>query len=202
MEGRHLPGHGIELPGAGRIEDYRVGIGKRVLAGVDGLMYAGEGQIHFYRPPRVGIDLALWAALKAAVDVLEIRLRVREIDAASVHVRNSRHYIGCAADIDLCAYMGDPWKTATLENGALLKLHGWYRKHGWAIGEPSGRPGLILGPVHTRFNPTGINHRTHMHVSVARPLTPGGTPMADPGWTDADICCGSEEEDGSEPYPE
>lgn len=186
-----------DLPGAGRIADYRRGSGQRVLAGQAGLVFADEGEIWFLRPPRVGCDLHLWAATKAAANALKLRIRVRTVDSASVHVPNSRHYIGCAEDIDLVAEMGDPWRTATLQNPACMKLHRWYRDNGWAIGEPSGRPGLILGPVRSRYNPTRINHATHLHVSVARPLTPGDMaedPFGDER-EDEEICLGCDAEE-------
>ena len=142
----------------------------RVHAGEAGRIYSKTGEIWISKASLKGIDSSLWGALKHCVDVLGLGIQINSIDTGH-HVKNSRHYQGRAVDINRIWNMGGPMKLAELANVEALKLVNYLLANGFGIGErKSGNVqcGIIFGPPHSKWNPTSIDHSTHLHVSVCK----------------------------------
>ena len=164
------------------LSDFRVGSGQRVHAGKKGKLYpppgkvGGGGAIYVSRAAVRGPDAHLWAALKVAVDVLDLAIQVNSIDTGQ-HSPNSRHYAGLAVDINKVGERRDSWQQATMTNPFAVELVDLFLHAGWQIGEGDPfRAGILLGPPRTKWNSSGIDHSTHLHLSLARlPRPPGST---------------------------
>lgn len=107
-------------------------------------------------------DALQQALADPALSIRSIRISDAARDAnETVGARNSRHKRGKAIDIDLV-----DGKSATLGNPAAVKLAEWLIARGFGPGERTGQPGLLFGPVGTRWNSSSFDHSTHLHFSV------------------------------------
>jgi hypothetical protein len=148
--------------------------GKRVLAHECGPVYEGTGRIHVrIGAIEQGIDSALWEACKLLVDDTQTSILIYSGDTGR-HVPHSRHLSGCAVDISMVGARSSVWMPATLRNRYCMALVHCLRTAGWQIGEKRGQPGLLLGPVYSGLNPSGIAHDRHLHVSIAEPAFQAG----------------------------
>lgn len=150
------------------LSDYRYPSGLRVHAGEKGQVYANRGAIYFARAPVHGPDANLFGALKWLVDHLECALQVSSVDTGQ-HVPSSRHYVGLAADLSRIGPSRAKWTSFTVHNELGLELVRLCLASGWHIGE--GHPeqaGILLGPVHTQYNTSAVDHADHCHISIAR----------------------------------
>lgn len=152
------------------VDQYLVAAGRRRFAGQAGILYANVGQLHVSKAPTKGVDENLWAVLKTAVDTLRLALNINSIDTGK-HVPTSRHYTGRAVDINKVGAAGTVWRQATLHNSDAMRLVRWLQAHGFRAGEGGPWPAVIFGPPHSALNPTGVDHSSHLHVSL--PLSPG-----------------------------
>lgn len=118
------------------------------------------------RPDPKGINSNLARVFTLIADYHKL---VIELDYMTLghHVEHSRHYRSQAADCDFIFPVGGAREVATATNPHACLCVVTLRAAGWALGEPPGVPGLILGPVHTAMNPTDIPHAGHLHVSNA-----------------------------------
>lgn len=144
------------------------GSGSRILNGKQGMLYVGKGRIECSRAAHTGIDANLWSALKLAVDDLGIVIIVNSIDTGQ-HTPNSRHYVGCAVDINRVGTVTGKLLGATLGNPAAMMLVSYLQRSGFRVGEGGPWAALLFGPAHTALNPTDLPHTNHLHVSIARP---------------------------------
>jgi hypothetical protein len=150
------------------IEAFLHASGIRVHAGQQGLLYHNVGEISVSRASVHGVDQNLWAILKIVVDHLALTVNVNSIDTGQ-HVVHSRHASGRAVDINRVGAVTQTPGQATLANAAAMRLVRHLQEHGFHVGEGAPpRPGLLFGPVHTPLNPTGIDHATHLHMSIPR----------------------------------
>ena len=142
--------------------------GTRVLSGISGSVYHHVGQIVFARAPLHGIDTHLLRVLEAAVDDLEVVLHVSSVDTgAGQHVPNSRHFHGCAVDIDQIGLTGHPLQVASLANKEARELVAWLIEKGFHGGHENGDyPACLFGPVGSKYNRTQIDHTHHCHISL------------------------------------
>lgn len=151
------------------LSDFRRGTGERVHQGQTGVVYQHLGAVRFLIAPHIGIDASLFAALKWLADDLRIVIVAGSIDTGK-HVEHSRHSVGCAADLVEMYREGQEPLPVTLANPYAKQVVRACLGAGWHIGEGGDFPGIILGPPHSDFNPTETEHRTHCHISVARPF--------------------------------
>lgn len=160
------------------VDDYVVASGVRVHDNESGRLYHNVGELFVDHASIRGIDSHLWAVLKICADQLEYRIRLSSIDTG-LHVRNSRHYQGRAADIWFVAPAGGEVGPngglgkgkANTNNPYANRLVAYLLDHGFHAGERHGRvsvPGILFGPVGTRWNPSRVNHDDHLHVSVVQ----------------------------------
>ncbi len=99
----------------------------------------------------------------------ELGLTVTITDAArSAHAgygaKNSRHIQGKALDIGLVN-----GKTASLANPDAVRLVQWFISRGYVTeggGHSGGHAAFLFGPIGSRWNPSGFDHSTHIHLSV------------------------------------
>jgi len=163
------------------LAEFRYASGHKVHAGDKGRVYppkgyvGGGGVIYVLRAAIHGPDANLWGALKVASDDLNVTLQVNSFDTGT-HSPNSRHYAGLAADINKMGDKRSTWQQVTMNNRFAVEFVDLFLAAGWRIGEgdPT-RAGILLGPPHSRWNPTGIDHTTHLHLSIAR-FRPGEMP--------------------------
>lgn len=148
------------------IKDLEHGSGKRILAGVSGSVYRNLGEILISKAAHVGIDSNLLRVLELAVDDLKLQIDINSIDTGQ-HVTGSRHYSGRAVDIWRVCGMGERWAVARVENFRAVQLVRWLMEEGWKNRERGDWGGVLLGPPHSHYNATSVNHITHIHVSVA-----------------------------------
>jgi hypothetical protein len=142
--------------------------GARILAGIAGSVYHHHGQILITRAAVKGIDSNLLRVLEAAVDDLEISIEINSIDTgAGQHVPTSRHFHGCAVDIDRVGLVGHPLEEAHIANKEARELVQWLIDHGFVAGHENGPyPAVLFGPVGCKWNRTQIGHVSHLHVSL------------------------------------
>lgn len=154
------------------LSDYLVASGERLLAGKTGVVYENVGRITVTHAARVGVDQNLFACLKIAADQLALWLNVNSIDSGE-HVKNSRHTFGRAVDINQVTPVGtkEPWQ-ATPANSQAERLVLYLLAHGFHVGERRPWAALLFGAVGTRYNPSPVDHGTHMHVSLPSRRTP------------------------------
>lgn len=149
------------------ISDYLRASGILIHAGETGELYENVGRLTVSKAAIRGIDLHLWAVLKICADELKLWLNVNSIDTGR-HVPKSRHYQGRAADVNqvtpIAASTGSP---AVLTNPAALLLIDYLLAGGFYVGEYRPWPAVLFGPPKTRWNPSRVDHRTHLHCSLA-----------------------------------
>jgi hypothetical protein len=156
------------------LSQFRYASGQKVHAGDSGKVYpppgsaGGGGAIYVSRPAPHGIDANLWGALKVCVDQLDLSINCNSLTTGK-HSEGSRHYAGLAADINKIGPSPGQWKQATLGNASAVRLVRYLLANGWSVGEgdPT-RPAILFGPVGHSWNPSRVDHSTHLHVSVAR----------------------------------
>jgi hypothetical protein len=159
----------MPLPEAS-IKQYETGSGNRILKGRTGTLYTGKkGSIIVAKAAVVGVDEHLWLALQLAVETVGICTVVNSIDTPGQHVPGSRHYVGCAVDMDMMGIDYTHLTAATVLNHHAVGLVKWLLAQGWKNHEGGGWPGCMLGPVHTQYNATGVSHVSHVHCSIQRP---------------------------------
>lgn len=156
------------------LTDFLNASGQRVHAGQVGRVYDKVGEIWISKASIKGVDANLWGCLKHCVDVLGLKIQVNSTDTG-FHVANSRHYQGRAVDINRIDRApggpGAPTHVAELANVEALRLVNYLLAHGFGIGERkrgTSQPGIIFGPPGHRFNPTLLEHSTHLHVSLPK----------------------------------
>lgn len=156
------------------LTDFLNASGQRVHAGETGCVYNRVGQIWISRASVKGVDANLWGALKHCVDVLGLKINVNSVDTGG-HVANSRHYQGRAVDINRIDRVGSPFvapsHVAELANVEALMLVNYLLAHGFGIGERKrnqSQPGVIFGQPGYKWNPTSLDHSTHLHVSIVK----------------------------------
>jgi len=157
------------------LADFKFGSGHRILAGQQGLLYDGRGEIWVAKPSIHGPDENLWGALKVGVEALRVKIMLSSIDTGQ-HVPNSRHYEGRAADVSMISsrdHVG--WQPAVLANRAAVQFVNFYRQHGWRVGEGGNWPAFLMGPVGGAWNPSKVPHEHHIHLSIGRAYQPGVT---------------------------
>lgn len=152
------------------LTEYLKPAGIRVHAGEVGLLYRAPsgGRIYVSKASLKGLDQNLWAILKMGVWELGLSIRANSIDTGA-HNFNSRHYKGLAVDIDHVGEGPESWKLATLENRQAMRLYFWLRSAGFRVGERAGGkavPGIIFGPVGSKYNPSTSTHEHHIHASL------------------------------------
>ncbi len=149
------------------ISDYLRATGVLIHAGETGVLYSNVGRIIVAKAAIRGIDQNLWACLKIAVDHLKLDVNVNSIDTGQ-HVQNSRHYQGRAADINKFSVVGDETPDqAMLTNPKALQMVEYLLIEGFHVGEGKPWAAILFGPPRTRWNPSRIDHTTHLHVSLA-----------------------------------
>lgn len=157
--------------------DYRYASGQAVKAGEKGQVYQNVGRLYYQRGCSSGVDAHLHAVLKILVDEHAVALNVNSL-CTGKHSKNSRHYAKpcLAADCNKVGKTKATWQPFTVHNPDGQRIVEYLLDNGWLIGEgePT-RPGLLLGPARSRWNPTSIDHSTHLHMSIAR-WAPGMMP--------------------------
>lgn len=154
--------------------DYVKASGVRVHAGQKGRVYPPEGgefkggEIWFGRAPVKGIDTHLYALLKIAADELKISIFASSVDTGT-HAKSSRHYRGCAVDIAAVGLVDEPLKPARLTNAFALRLAWWFAALGFEPYENGPWPAVLFGPPRSELNRTKLDHRDHIHASLAKP---------------------------------
>ena len=153
------------------ITPYLIASGNLVLVGQTGRIHdASEkdgGILEIARAPIRGIDSHLWMAIKTAVDELKLHVILSSIDTGT-HAVNSRHYTGRAADSNRIGSANGMVMVASSRNDHAVRLVQWLLAHGFHIGEGKPWAAILFGPVQSHFNPTDIDHSTHLHLSLPR----------------------------------
>jgi hypothetical protein len=149
------------------IQDYLQASGQRILAGVEGIVHNELGEINISNRAINGVDENLMKLLMAASDELKLYLNINSIDTGA-HVPASRHYHGCAVDVNHIGDMDDPARPqATISNRLAVDLLHLLISSGFTAGHENGDyPAVLFGPCGTAWNKTALDHSTHMHISL------------------------------------
>lgn len=163
------------------IKQYEIGSGHRILEGKTGTLYSGKkGSILVAKAAVVGVDDHLWRALQIAVEAVELCVVVNSIDTPNAHAPGSRHYVGCAVDMDSMGIDHTHLSPVNVLNSHAVLLVKWLLSQGWKNHEGGPYPGLMLGAVHTEYNGTGLPHVNHLHVSIERPPAHAASSPSEP----------------------
>jgi len=130
-------------------------------------IYSNTGVIDIQTAAIRGVDAHLWGCLKIAADQLTLCLNVNSIDTGK-HAKRSRHYEGRAVDINHIQRPQGAVQQATMGNPHARRLALYLLGSGFKVGEGGNWPAILFGPPHSAYNPTGVDHSTHMHVSLPR----------------------------------
>ena len=157
------------------LTDFLEASGKCVHAGVTGCLYESRaGEIWVSKAAIKGVDANLWGALKHCVDVLGIKVNINSIDTGK-HAYNSRHYQGRAVDINkidrMDAGIAAPTHQAMLDNVEALRLVNYLLANGFKVGERNkwgSHSGILFGPIKSKYNPTLVEHSTHLHLGLVK----------------------------------
>ena len=146
--------------------------GVRRFAGDAGIWYHNPegGIIECVTAPTKGVDANLFGCLKVQVDRMKIHIVISSVDTGK-HARTSRHYAGLAVDICRIGPVGQsPVPIVTASSLQARSYVAWLLAHGYKIGEGKSNPGpgVLWGPVHSHYNPSGIGHSDHVHQSLGR----------------------------------